>query len=125
MRLAAGGRTRTHKSGVGEFTAVQVLLSKQVRSHTPRRRANCTQCPVRTDSGPILVESQGIVCDGVSAEGAPCGQVARILTTKHLYAAVTDDRGNVEHVLWQTHYDLHCPQCGSRRIIVCHGEQPL
>ena len=81
--------------------------------------------PTEGTSGPILVDSQEIVCDGLLADSARCTQIARIVTTRHLYAAVPDKNGNMEHVLWQTHYIAICPACGSRRIVVSHGPKPL
>jgi hypothetical protein len=73
----------------------------------------------------VIVELTGIKCDAVRVQGARCGRTARILATKYVFAREPDDRDRIQHVLRQTHYQIHCPECGVRIQVVKHRDRAV
>jgi len=66
------------------------------------------------------VDFQGIPCDGTRADGARCGQSARLLVTRYIYGLAADERGKPIQALRETRYETQCKDCGFRTQVVRH-----
>jgi hypothetical protein len=73
----------------------------------------------RGKSGPE-VDFQGILCDGTRADGARCGQSARLLVTRYIYGLAADEHGKPIQALRETRYETQCKDCGIRTQVVRH-----
>ncbi len=61
-----------------------------------------------------------IPCDNVRSDGASCGEPALIHLVHYIYDMQPEGDETV-HVLRGTSYEIDCPTCGRRQLVVRHS----
>jgi hypothetical protein len=62
-----------------------------------------------------------ITCAALLADGAPCGAAALVHHVRYEYAIMAlQPRKPLDYKILATHYDIQCPNCGTRRQSVKH-----
>jgi hypothetical protein len=61
-----------------------------------------------------------IPCDNVRSDGAICGEAALIHLVHYIYD-MKQEGDETLHVLRGTSYEVDCPSCGRRRLVVQHS----